>query len=299
MAQHEQIQNLLERGDALALQGQFQQAIEIWTQISDTKYQDKVQERVMQVSDLITEEAQIALEESKLHKALDLIQIPLMYSDNEFLLQVNQDIASDIERRIEQIEQIRQEAQKHMANRQFRQAAETIDRALDLCVDDENIMKEKEEYLSVQKSVEEDEHEYMELLTRIRELEKLENYEDALHALKLIRAKLPIWNCLVQNPAPEIERMTNLLISQNYSKKAKTILLKIINYLEKNDLKKANDLMQDAVFSYTLIPSVQKHYDSIKLLIEQKQRKQKIFWICIGIFSGLGLLFLLAWILSF
>ena len=271
------VQQYLEEGDNFIITRDYELAIKTWLQIPNFK--EKIEERIMQVCDYLYLQAQVYAKNKKLHNALHFLTISSLYAHDKVLLSLNQQLKKNIEQQIQQSKLFLYEATVNITNKHYQQALESIHNAWNLCIDDEEIIKERKNILTWQWKKNKDEQEYKQLLNTSRSLESEKKYAEALSILQTVQQKKEQWICAVFDVTQDIARVSTLYYDQENNRKASEILSLIQEYLNKNKLRHVSQLFLSPVFKESLTPEIKQLYDQLFACWTHKYKQRKQYFI--------------------
>ena len=277
------VQQYLEEGDNFIVTRDYELAIKTWLQISNFK--EKIEERIMQVCDYLYLQAQVYAKNQKLHKAIHFLTISSLYSHDKVLLSLNQQLKKNIEQQIQQSKVFLAEAKANITNQYYQQALESIQNAWNLCIDDEEIIKERKNILTWQWKRKKNEQEYKQLLYTSRSLESQKKYFEALNILQTIQQKKEQWICSIFDVSQDINRVSTLYNEQENNRKASEILSSIQEYLNKNKLRHVSQLFLSPIFQESLEPEIKQLHDNLFACWTHKYTQRKHYFIYIIMIS--------------
>ncbi len=274
--EHE-LSEVLKEGDQLAEKMQYEEAIHVWQKkAGNTPLHKELQDRVIQVLDIMSEEVRELLEKGFLEEAQKKLACILKYSQESYYKELQKEISEAIEKKEKTLNKVYELAEKHLQKKQFGAALEVWKSQLQKMPQERGIQKK---FLETQKLLslsQENEIEYSSLIKTAQKLEQREDYKGALNAMEKVRKRRDEWVYSTPDPTAEIERLKKMVISMEYSAKAQNILIEIRNILHKKQWRDAEDLLSDPVFQLPLIPSVHKSYQNICLQLEEQHKKWQI-----------------------
>lgn len=274
---------LLEEGDRLVGENRFEEAIEVWKQMPSDTYKFKEgNDRIMQVVDMLGEQAREVLDSGNSYEAKKIIEKAVKYSQDPYIMDLDDEITREIDEKEKVFLQIWQEGEKHFEKKQYKAAINVWESVLGTTQNDEHLREKIEQANMLQENFENDEEEYLRLMSAARTLEGREDYQGALSAMERIRQKK--WVCPIDNPTPKIESLTKLVAAGKYSQQMLDKLSEIKKYLKKNKLAFARETLDNPMFSRKMIPSVKNKYQRIlEELEEQTAKKKKTMMITFGV----------------
>lgn len=283
------VQEILAQGDKLVDEKKYTEALRLWkTAFLLMSSRDKeVHDRIMQVVDMLGEEAKNMLDSGKPLQAHEILTPALAYTEDPMIKELASEVGQEMKERMQRFERILKEGEQYCEKHQFTAAMELWQSHL-------GIVKEKEEFLlkkiteakKMQDTLQQDEEEYLKLFALVRTLEQREDFPAALQTLERMRQKQSSWLCPTQNLLPDIERVTKLAAAGSASKEALKILEDAHAALAKKDWRKTTELLNHPVFRRQLLASAEEKYHNLEQELRKKLVKRKriaiLLWMVMG-----------------
>ena len=269
-------EQILETGDHLVAEGKYEEAILTWKKMAGpTRRQKEIEDRIMQVVDMMAEEASQMITDGKPYEARRTLAKISKFSDDPLIDELEEEISLNIQQRESRFKQALKEGQKHFVKKQYAAAAEVWQQTIGITENDYLLLEKIAKAKQLDQAMHGDEKDYLELVTMARTLEKREDYQGALQALERIKRRN--WLCPVSDIRPDIERVSKLAAAQSYSQQALDLLAMISQHLSQGKLTEAGAILNEPVLRRKLIPSVAKRHQSVLEQFEKKRKARKKF----------------------
>ncbi|NUM34603.1 MAG: hypothetical protein HUU50_08670 [Candidatus Brocadiae bacterium] len=272
-----EISEILKEGDQLEEKGKYEEAILLWKRKASVSPDNKeLQDRIIQVLDIMGEEARESIESGSLETAQKQLDTILKYSQDPYFQELQKQIFQMTQKKQKNLDLALEQAEKHLQKKQFSAALDVWENQLKKMPQEKQIQQKILETQKILSLSQENEKEYWNLIEAAQKLEKREDYKGALQALEKIRKRRAEWVYSAPDPTNEIERLKKMLISMEYSHQAQALLLDVNIAISKKEWNKVEKILSEPVFQLSLIPSVQKSYKNSYLLFEKHQKRWQI-----------------------
>ncbi len=273
------VDHILQEGDNLIDQECYAQAIAKWREALGTSSRDKeIRDRIMQVVDWVGEKAQ-EIQDENCFAAQNLLKEVIEHTEDPWIQEMWKQVGEQIEERENHLKVYLEEVEKHLEKKQFEAAIRVCQSALGLVPQKDSLLEKKIKQTSdFFHKVQGDEEELQKLIFTARTLEQREDYSGALKALERIRQKKDGWLCPVNDPGPDLERLSKLVASEKRSQKAQEILQEIDSLIKAKNWEKCTQRLSEPILKAQLLPSTQENLKIIREKVKAGHKKSKKSW---------------------